>query len=84
MNEKTIEKQIGRAKSYLQAKNLVEQWSLLSDAEKLYAMHLVENYMYPMDIAIQRAYIFGYDKHPFDYKTKEPATEMMKPEDFGL
>lgn len=65
-------------------KNLAERFGLLDAKEKAYAAYLVKRYGYPVNIAIQRAYILGFDAHPYDYRTRRATTETMTATDFGM
>lgn len=58
-----------RAFRYLKAAqgphSLSESWKLLSKPRRRYARYLVERYGYPVKLAIQQAYIFGFDAWPY-------------------
>lgn len=51
---------------------------------KRYARHLVEVYGWDCRMAIQRAYIFGYDSIPYSYKEKRPILETRTKKSFGF
>lgn len=59
-----------KAAKLLRAANLNEQWNLLGKQRKKYAAYLVKRYAYPVAIAIQQSYLFGYDMWPYDYRLK--------------
>lgn len=63
---------------------LVKTWALCSKARKRYARHLVEVYGWDARMAIQRAYIFGYDFMPYNYKEKCPIMETRTKKSFGF
>lgn len=65
------------AERYLKAGNLQERWDLLCAWRKRYAAHLVREYGYPVHLAIQQSYLFGYDKWPYDYRSKCGTTETV-------
>ena len=65
-------------------KCLAERFSLLSKKEKAYAAYLIRRYGYPVNIAIQRAYVFGFDAFPYDYRTNHATTETLAAADFGM
>lgn len=48
------------------------------------ARHLVEVYGCDARMAIQRAYIFGYDFMPYSYKEKRPIMETRTKKCFGF
>ena len=73
-----------RALKYVKAGNLVGRWRLLSKARKAYAKYLVERYGYTAHMAIQSAYIFGYDPYPYDHRARRCVMEEFEPEHFGL
>lgn len=75
---------ISRAANYVKAGTLVRCWGLLNKAQKRYARHLVSKYAYPVQMAIQRVYIFGYDPRPFDYRKQECVTEDVPASAFGF
>ena len=57
---------------------------LLSKARKRYARYLVERYGYPVRLAIQHAYIFGFDAWPYDYRTDTCVREERSARSFGF
>lgn len=59
---------ITRMAKYLKAKTTADRWALLSKPRRRYARHLVEDYGYAVAIAIQTAYIFGYQAWQYDYR----------------
>lgn len=61
-----------------------EAWNLLNKAQKKYAEHLVSKWAYDTELAIQCAYIWGYDKHPYDHRAQEVVEETMPMEAFGF
>lgn len=65
-------------------KSLAKRFSLLNAKEKGYASYLVRRYGYPVSIAIQRAYVFGFDAFPYDYRTGRATTEALTAADFGM
>lgn len=68
-------KAVDRASKYIGAKDLADRWGLLCKWEKRYVKHLVKTYGYPVSIAIQHAFIFGWDKFPYDYRSGKPVVE---------
>lgn len=60
-----------------------EAYKLLNKTRKNYARYLVETYGYPVNIAIQSAYVFGFDNYPYDYRSKCPTREKRTRESFG-
>lgn len=77
-----------RAFRYLKAAqgphSLSESWKLLSKPRRRYARYLVERYGYPVKLAIQQAYIFGFDAWPYDYRAGRSVREERTAKDFGL
>lgn len=73
-----------RAFKYLKAGNLNNRWNMLSKVRKRYANYLVKQYGYPVVIAIQQAYIFGYDAWPYDYHSRECVHESCTRGSFGF
>lgn len=59
-------------------------WQMLSKNQKSYARYLVRAYGYPVSIAIQRAYIFGYDVYPYDYRAGTNVPEKLTPAALGF
>lgn len=59
-------------------------WRLMSKARKKYARYLVENYGYSVHMAIQRAYIWGFDSWPYDYRNSCPVQETRTRASFGF
>ena len=59
-------------------------WSLLSKERKRYARYLVERYGYRVTLAIQRAYLFGFDRWPLDYRIGKCVREKRTADSFGL
>lgn len=59
---------VSRAKRYVEANDLNERWGLLCKWRKRYARYLVRKYGYTVHMAVQRAFIFGYDPWPYDYR----------------
>lgn len=70
--------------AFFRPQGLQAVWCHLSKGERRYARHLVESYGYRADIAIQQAYIFGFDPYPFNYRKDRMETETMTREQFGL
>lgn len=66
------------------AGSLTRTWSLLSKPRKRYASYLVRRYAYPVHMAIQRAYIFGFDHWPYDYRAKQCVRDDTNPKRFGF
>ena len=58
-------------------------WALCGEADRRYARHLVERYGYDAKLAVQVAYINGYDPHSFDYRVGRAVAEERGPESFG-
>ncbi len=58
-------------------------YNLLSKTRKKYVRYLVARYGYPVRIAVQRAYIFGFDAWPYDYRAGHIEHETMAREYFG-
>ena len=71
-----------RTIKYLKARTLVKQWALLSKPRKKYAAHLVRRYAYPVRLAVQQAYIWGYNPYPYDHRAKAATTETDAPKSF--
>lgn len=65
-------------------KSLAERFSLLNAEEKKYVSYLIKRYGYPVNIAIQRAYVFGFDAFPYDYRTGRATTETLTAANFGM
>ena len=59
-------------------------WELLSKARKRYARYLVERYGYPVRLAIQHAYVFGFDAWPYDYRADTCVREERSARSFGF
>ena len=57
-----------KAARYIAAGNLNGTYRLLNPSEKKYTRYLVTRYAYPVKLAIQTAYIIGFDKWPYDYR----------------
>lgn len=77
-------KNITRTGKYLKARTLVNQWALCSKARKAYAKHLVTDYGWPVKMAVQHAYIFGYDKWTFDYRSNCAVVDSRSASSFGF
>ena len=78
---------IKRIINYMQAENengLPGAFALLDDTRKRYAKYLVARYRYPVRIALQTAYINGYDIWPYDYRTRGLVHEGTPREAFGI
>lgn len=63
---------------------LARIWGLLSRPRKRYAAYLVKKYAYPAKLAIQRAYIHGFDRWPYDYRNGHIVMEEAEPSSFGF
>ena len=63
--------------------SLNEKWGLLCKWRKRYARYLVEKYAYPVNVAIERAYIFGFDSWAYDYRAGKPVRETRSRRSFG-
>lgn len=77
-------KTMTRTRRYVEARDLVGRWRLLSKQRRHYARHLVEGYGYPVMVAVQVAYIHGFDPFPYDYRAGKSAREVREPSDFGF
>lgn len=66
------------------AGSLTRTWNLLSKPRKRYASYLVRRYAYPVNMAIQRAYIFGFDSWPYDHRVKRCVRDDTDPRRFGF
>lgn len=77
-------KTITRAERYVRAGNINNQWALCSKARKAYARHLVADYGWPVGLAIQHAYIHGYDQWTFDYHEGRTVRDGRKASSFGF
>lgn len=66
-----------KALRYLRAKTLPNKWQLLNKSERRYVRHLVEDYGWSVDMAIQHGYIFGYQTYTYDYRRNMPIEETM-------
>lgn len=73
-----------RAGRYLKAGNINNVWNMCSKAQKRYAAHLVSDYGYPVRIALQTAYIHGYDVFQYDYRAQSPVREQRKASYYGF
>ena len=78
------EERLTKTMVYLRAKTLSNRWQLLNDEQKKYAAYLVKTYGYPVMIAVQQAYLIGYDSWPYDYKAGHVVTEATPRETFGF
>lgn len=63
---------------------LQRAWALLSKPRKRYARYLVERYAYPVRIALQTAYINGFDRWPYDYRIRKCVLDETDPKTFGF
>lgn len=66
-----------KAARYLRAKTLPSKWQLLNKSERRYVRHLVEDYGWSVNMAIQHGYIFGYQTYTYDYRRNTPIEETM-------
>ena len=66
-----------KAMRYMKAKTLPSKWQLLNKSERRYARHLVEDYGWTVDMAIQHGYIFGYQSWTYGYRLGEAIEETM-------
>lgn len=79
-------KETTKATKFIEAKangGLVKTWGLMSRPQKAYARHLASDFGYPVDLAIQQSYIFGYDTFQYDYRKGEPVQETLPRSSFG-
>lgn len=77
-------KTITRAEKYIKAGNLNNQWALCSKARRAYAKHLVADYGWPVGLAVQHAYIHGYDSWAYDYRAGHAVKDERKASSFGF
>lgn len=70
-------KSMTAAERYSKAGNLQGRWNLLCAWRKRYAAHLVRKYGYPVHIAVEQSYLFGYSQWPYDYRNNCCATETV-------
>ena len=63
---------------------LVLAWAPCANPRKRFARLLGEVYGRDTRMAIQRAYIFGYDSIPYSYKEKRPIMETRTKKSFGF
>ena len=68
-----------RAARYLEAGSMPAQWALLSSPRRAYAAHLVRDYGTPVRIAIEHAYIFGFDPYAYDYRAGKSVRDQWPP-----
>lgn len=73
-----------RASKLAKAGNLNGRWNLLTKRRKAYARYLVSAYGYPVRVAIQQVYIFGFQDWPYDYRNSECVKERMPASAFGF
>lgn len=64
--------------------SLTRTWALLSKPRKRYARYLVERYAYPVQMAIQRAYLQGFDRWPYDHRARRCVRDETDPRSFGF
>lgn len=69
---------------YVHARTLPEKWALMSKARKRYAEHLVRDYGYPVVVAIQQSYIFGYSVMQVNMRTGQHVNEIHPPRYYGF
>ena len=62
-----------RLRDYYKCTRLCERYFLLTREERNEVKRLVRDYGYTVNMAIQNAYFFGVDKHPYDYRRKMPT-----------
>lgn len=75
---------IDKLARYLGASNLKSRWDLLNENQRIYAYYLVHRYGYRVEMAVQRAYLHGYDSWPYNYKLGHPVREPRSREFFNL
>lgn len=73
-----------RTIKYIRARKLTDKWALLSKGCKRYVAYLVKTYGYPVKVAIQQAYLFGFTSFPYDYRTGVCLVEPLSPTTFGF
>ena len=69
--------QYRRALAYVRARTLAERWDLLSSDERSEAARLVRQYGYPVELAMQQAYLFGRSAWAYDYRTKQNVLDVV-------
>lgn len=67
-------------------KSIEEAWGRLSEAETTYARYLMERYKYDEAVAIETAFVRGWDSQPYDYNREKPIPimETRARETFGF
>lgn len=76
-------RRITRGIKMVKAKTLDDKWALLSRADKRYASHLVRDLGWPVRIAIEHAYIIGFDCWTYDFRLRKSVRETCKASRFG-
>jgi hypothetical protein len=66
-----------KASKYLKSKDLNEKWGLLCKWRRRYASHLVRDFGYSVEVAIQQAYLFGYQPWQYDHRSGRPVMETV-------
>ena len=59
-------------------------WGIMSKPRRRYAAHLVREYGYPVRQALSRAYVFGFDAFPYDFRSGRACEERLTAKSFGL
>lgn len=59
-------------------------WDIMSKPRRRYARYLVERYGYTTHMALQVAYIHGFDEWPYDYRSHSCAREGRAAKSFGF
>lgn len=81
--QNSFESRAKKMMRYVKAKTLADKFNLLDETRKKYVRYLVSKYGYTVKIAIQQAYLFGFDVWPYDNRTKRPTRETIDASYFG-
>lgn len=82
---KSMKNSMSKSAKYLECGgSLVKEWEIMSSAERSYARYLVKRYAYTAKMAIQRAFIFGFDARPYDYRNDTITRETASAAVFGF
>lgn len=79
-----MNKKINKIARYFSADNLASRWDLLNENQRIYAYYLVHRYGWRVKMAMEWAYLHGYDNWPYNYKLGHPVREPRSREFFNL
>lgn len=84
LHEKGTKMTYDEMMTYIDAHNINGRFNLLKKDGKRYVKYLVSEYGYPVSVAIEQTFLTGYNRWPYNYKTKRVERESIPSEYFGF